>query len=52
MATTVCAGQSHPAEDDLLVEAERATGGRRAKLYLQLSERTLNLAKTEFGDGK
>ena len=50
-ATAICGGQLHRVEDDLLVEAERAAGGKRAKLYLQLSERNLNLAKTEFGNG-
>jgi hypothetical protein len=51
LATAICAGQSGPAEDELLIEAEHAAGGKRAKLYLQLSERNLKLAKTEFGNG-
>ena len=34
-----------------MAEAERATGTKRAKLYLRLSERSLNLAKTEYDNG-
>ena len=48
--TAIWAAQSYPSEDDLLAKAEHATGGKRAKLYLQLGERSLNLAKAEFGN--
>jgi hypothetical protein len=38
-------------QDELLAEAEQATRAKRAKLYLRLSERSLNEAKTEYDNG-
>jgi hypothetical protein len=51
LASSVSPLQSDQAEAELVAEAERASGDKRAKLYLKLSERSLNLAKTEYDNG-
>ena len=51
LAAVRCAAQSQPTEGEMLAEAESASGAKRAKLYLRLSERRLIAAKTEYDNG-